>query len=69
MWAVVLSLLAALIAGFLIGGGPVLWLSVLVGLAVFGGDPGDPLDAVLATTIAFVLLSVLRARMAHRLQR
>lgn len=45
------------------------WTSVIVGLAVFGGDPRDPLAAVLASAGARIgvrfLLSVV-SRRRHR---
>lgn len=69
MWGVVLSLLCALVVGFLIGGGPVLWLSLVVGLAVFGGDPGDPLAAVIATATSLAVLGGVRAQFADRMRR
>jgi hypothetical protein len=69
MWGIALTLLAALAVGFLAGGGPVLWLSLLVGLAVLGGDPGDPLTALVATAGAFAALSLLRVHVADRLRR
>ena len=69
MWSVVITLLAALAVGFLAGGGPVLWLALLLGLAVLGGDPSDPLTALVAAIVAFAALSVLRACVAARLRR
>ena len=69
MWAVAVTLLAALAVGFLAGGGPVLWLALLVGLAVLGGDPSDPLIALVAAIAAFAALSVLRACVAARFRR
>lgn len=69
MWAVALTLLAALAVGFLAGGGPVLWLAGLVGLAVLGGEPSDPLTALVAAIVAFAGLSLLRVGVAARLRR
>lgn len=69
MWGIVLTLLAAVAVGFFARGGPVLWFSALVGLAVLGGDPADPLTALGATTAAFAALSMLRAHVAERLRR
>lgn len=66
MWGVVLSLLAALVVGLLLGGGPLLWLSGLVGLAVLGGDLGDPLAAAIATVLALAVLRIVRGKLAAR---
>lgn len=69
MSGLVLSLLGALVVGFLVGGGPVLWLSVLIGLAVLGADPGDPLAAVIDAALSVIVLSIVRAQMIDRLGR
>ncbi len=68
MWGVALCLFAAFVAGLLDGGGPTLWLAIVVGLAVFGGDPGDPVSAAVATVLAFVGAEFIRALLSARLR-
>lgn len=69
MWGVALLLFAAFIAGFLAGGGPTLWFAIVVGLAVLGADPGDPLSAAIATVIALAAATLVRAEVTARLRR
>lgn len=69
MWGVALTLFAAFVAGFLAGGGPTLWFAIVVGLAVYGGDPSDPLGAVIATVLALGAATLLRAELRTRVRR
>ncbi|MQA74177.1 MAG: hypothetical protein GEU88_07545 [Solirubrobacterales bacterium] len=69
MWGVVLVLFAAFVSGFLAGGGPALWFALLIGLAVLGGDPGDPLGALVATVAALAAAELARAQISARLRR
>ncbi|MGH2986886.1 MAG: hypothetical protein ACRDLO_09390 [Solirubrobacterales bacterium] len=69
MWGVALALFAAFFAGFLAGGGPALWFAILVGLSVLGGDPGDPLGALIAAAIALAAVGLVRARISARSRR
>lgn len=69
MWGVVLLLLAAFAAGFLAGGGPALWFAILVGLAVYGGDPSDPVGAAIAGALALAAAELVRAQISSRLRR
>lgn len=66
---VFLWLLAAFVAGLLLAGGAPLWFALLVGLTVFGGEPGDPLAAVIATVAAFFVAIVVREEIARRRRR
>lgn len=69
MWAAWLSLFAAFALGFMVGGGPALWFAILVGLAVFGGDPSDPVATAIATVLAFLGAGVAREVLAERFRR
>lgn len=69
MWAVWLCLLAAFAVGFMVSGGPALWFAALVGLAVFGGDPSEPVAAAIATVLAFLGVGVAREAIVQRFRR
>jgi hypothetical protein len=66
MWAVLLSLGAASLAGLLVGGGTTLWLALVVGLAVFGDQPSDPLTALVASAAVLASINVPRAKSGRR---
>lgn len=69
MWGVALALFATFIAGFLVGGGPTLWFALVVGLAVLGGDPSDPISAAIATLLALGAAEVVRAQVSASFRR
>lgn len=66
MFGVVLCLLAVFVAGLVLAGGPTLWFALVVGAAVFGGDPSDPSTALFAAVLAFLVATVLREALARR---
>ena len=66
MWGAVLLLIAVFVAGMVVEAGAVLWVAVLAGLAVFGGDPSDPVSAVLVATHALLTVGLLRSAWRSR---
>lgn len=69
MWGVALALFAAFVAGFLAGGGPTVWFAIVVGLAVLGSDPSEPLGAAVATLLALGAAELVRAQISARVRR
>ena len=61
MWGAVLLLITVFVAGIVVEAGAVLWVAVLTGLAVFGGDPSDPVFAVIVATLALLTIGLLRS--------